>query len=109
MVGSVSKTLSSEPVLQGYDVDCRPYSDVIIVEARLLYCWPDGRIGPSWVVSFDPHPSTVFVHEPNWLNRWLGDTTEKRLARAKRSVSRWAEREIAKQERLAKAAKAAEL
>ncbi len=49
-------------------------------------CWP--RL--SGYVGNDPY--TRYVHVPNWLMRLLGDTLDRRLARARAAVSSAAER-----------------
>lgn len=55
---------------------------------------------PGWVMMAGP---TVYVSEPNVFERMLGRTLEAKLARARQHVSVWAQREIARHNRLADA------
>jgi hypothetical protein len=74
----------------------------VIVTATLLEPWPakDGGtvLRGSWI-DYD----TRCVSEPCWLFRLMGDTTERRIKRAKQSLAAWAEREIAKRRRIQRA------
>lgn len=84
-----------------YEVKVSQVADFLLVEAHLLYRFGDGLL-PEF--NTGPAASSVYVDEPCWLFRMFGDTTEKRLERAKSSVARWAERELVKKQRLAVAA-----
>lgn len=89
-----------------YRVTVQPVGDHLKVEARMLYKWNSKllRSGMAWR---GPHPSLVYVSEPGWIARLFGDTIEARIERAKQSVARWAERELAKERRLTQYAEAA--
>jgi hypothetical protein len=98
-----------DTVPEGYRVDVRSVGgDSILVEARLTYRWLDGPLDgqafPSMLTWLGPHPSHRYVSEPCWLFRWLGDSIEARIERAKRSVTRWAEKELANERRLTRIA-----
>lgn len=86
-----------------YRMVVEPAGDRIHVEVRLLYDWPrrDGLLSRELKVApyRQIYLSSAYVSEPCWLFRLMGDTVEKRVERAKRRVSRWAEGVIARRTR----------
>jgi hypothetical protein len=78
-----------------YEIREEAVADAIRVEA-LIFSEPQGR-APSPLRpmprSYWLSPYSEYVHAPNALMRWLGDTWEKRLDRARRRVIARAERQ----------------
>jgi hypothetical protein len=83
-----------------YEIDVTRRSDYLTVRARLIHQMPDGTWKPGIGSMNDGDPLVAYVNEPCRLLRLLGDTIERRVARAKARVARAAERQIAQQRRL---------
>jgi hypothetical protein len=84
-----------------YTVTVRRTADFLTVDLTLLHQMPDGSVRQGFMSE-----GSQAVWEPCWLFRLLGDTTERRIERAKVRMARRAEREIAKRRRLDAVARA---
>lgn len=83
-----------------YEVSVSPSSDFVVVRSILMHPWRAEDGGTVLMPDMlDWEGSSRYVDQPCFLFRWLGDTLDARIARAKLAVSAWAEREIEKRRR----------